>query len=143
MRTMEMEFHIVIEPPSHPCSGTARYSEKFSAAKALPRKPESVMATWIVARKRAGCSVSLARRLARRFPVLARRSSRRSFIEITAISRHANTAFEAISATCSKISRKSELPIVSPGKPRRHGHPRRRPPWAPALACKRISTANY
>lgn len=29
-------------------------SEKFSAANALPKKPESVMATCIVAKKRAG-----------------------------------------------------------------------------------------
>ena len=45
MRMMDTEFHIVVEPPNHFCNGAARYSEKFSAAKALPRKPERVIAT--------------------------------------------------------------------------------------------------
>ena len=35
-------------------SQSASPSEKFSEAKALPRKPASVMATWMVDRKRAG-----------------------------------------------------------------------------------------
>ena len=73
--------------------------EKFSAANALPRKPASVIATCIVARKRAGSFVSLYKRIARLSPSSAIFSSLGSFMLITAISADAKTAFSAIRIT--------------------------------------------
>ena len=88
-----------------PCSSsqsTSR-SEKFSAAKALPRKSDRVMATWMVARNRAGWLVSWARRTARLSPWAARWASFASLTEITAISALAKMALRAMSATCKRI----------------------------------------
>ena len=78
-------------------------SEKPSAANAEPRKPDNVMATWMVARNLAGSLVSLNRRLARLSPWSAIRSSLVSFMESTANSAQAKIAFSAISTNC-KIS---------------------------------------
>ena len=84
-------------------------SEKFSAAKALPRKPDRVMATWMVAKKRAGWLVRRARRAARLSPEAASRARRVSFMEMTAISAQANTALRPMRAACSKSMRAREF----------------------------------
>ena len=94
-------------------SQLTRPSEKFSAAKALPRKPDRVMATWIVARKRAGWLVRRASRTARLSPSAAIRASLASLIEITAISALAKTALSRIRNTCSKIINKIEFSNVN------------------------------
>ena len=91
-----------------PNSQSTKPSEKFSAAKALPRKPDRVMATWIVARKRAGWLVKRANRIARLSPAAAIFASLASLIEITAISALAKTALSRIRKTCSRIMKISE-----------------------------------
>ena len=63
-----------------PTSQSTSRSEKLSAANALPRKPDSVMATWMVARNFAGSAVSFASRYARRSPFAANLFSLFSFI---------------------------------------------------------------
>ena len=88
--------------PSATKTATRRL-EKLSAAKALARKPESVIATCIVARNVAGLSVSLLRRPARLSPFAVSCSSLAPLTEITAISAHAKIAFEMMSTTCKTI----------------------------------------
>ena len=90
-------------------SQSASPSEKFSDAKALPRKPASVMATWMVDRKRAGWAVSLLSRLALRFPSAHILFSFTSFTDRTAISAQANTALRRISATCKSNNQPIEV----------------------------------
>ena len=77
---------------------------KFSAANAEPSSPANVIATCIVDKNFVGCAVSAAKRFARTSPSLAIRSNLVSFIEITAISALAKTAFKPIRITCSKIA---------------------------------------
>jgi len=84
--------------PTLTSQSTSR-SEKLSAANALPRKPDRVIATCIVARNFAG---SLIRRLslpARLSPWALSLESFASFMDKSAISALANTAFSAINAT--------------------------------------------
>ena len=83
-----------------PDSHSTRLSEKLSAAKALPRNPDRVMATWMVARNLAGRLVSLLSRLAFLLPWEAILASFASLMERTAISALAKTAFSAIKTTC-------------------------------------------
>ena len=78
----------------------ARGSAKLSAANALPRSDASVMATWMVERKREGFCVSLTMRLALRFPSSESFSILVLLAETTAISAHAKTALRAMSTTC-------------------------------------------
>ena len=87
-------------PTPRPTSQSVRRSEKLSAAKALPRNPDRVMATWMVARNRAGLLVSRARRTARLSPLAASWASLLSFMEITAISALAKIALSAIKTIC-------------------------------------------
>ena len=77
---------------------------KFSAAKAPPMSPARVMATWIVARNRAGCSVKAVSFFARLSPSWVMRFNFASFMEITAISALANTAFPKIKRICNRIA---------------------------------------
>ena len=93
-------------PTPRPTNQSTSNSEKLSAAKALPRKPDNVMATWIVAKNRAGCTVSLRSRAAFRLPSAAIRSSLVSFTDSTAISAQAKTALRPISKTCSRSCHK-------------------------------------
>ena len=77
---------------------------KFSAAKALPNRPARVMATCIVARNLAGCLVRYVSFFARIFPWAVRCFSFVSFIDMTAISALAKTAFNKISTICNIIA---------------------------------------
>ena len=95
-------------PTPRPTSQFTMLSEKFSAAKALPRKPDRVIATCIVARKRAGWLVRPARRFAFLLPLWAITESFASFTERTAISAQANTALSKIRASWSKSIRPME-----------------------------------
>ena len=84
-------------------------SEKLSAAKALPRKPERVIATWIVARNLAGSLVKRNNLFALLFPSCAIRSSFVSLIDNTAISALAKTAFKKINTACNNNKNIKEL----------------------------------
>ena len=88
--------------PSATKTATRRL-EKLSAAKALARKPDSVIATCIVARKVAGLSVSFLSLPARASPCAVSWSSLAPLTEMTAISAHAKIAFEMMSTTCKMI----------------------------------------
>ena len=68
----------------------------MSAAKALPKKPERVIATWMVARNLAGSRVRRKSRPARLLPCSAMRSSLASFTVSTAISALAKMALRAM-----------------------------------------------
>ena len=85
--------------------------EKWLAANALPRKPERVMATWMVAKNFEGSRVSLPSRLARRLPSSAIFLSLVSLMESTAISALANMALRAIRMTCK--SRRGSASFIS------------------------------
>ena len=84
-------------------------SEKLSAAKALPRKPDSVMATCMVARNFAGCSMSRPSRPARLLPSEASLLSLVSLTDSTAISALANTALSIMSTACSSSMKAIEV----------------------------------
>src|SRR5699024_9504243 len=70
---------------------------KLSEANALFRNPDRVMATWMVARKRAGCSVRTDSVLALLLPSSTRHLSFVSFMEITATSALAKLELKAVS----------------------------------------------
>ena len=76
-------------------SQSARESEKFSEAKALPRNPDNVIAIWMVERNFSGWLVSRRRRAAFLFPCSAIFSSFVSLKDRTAISALAKIAFSA------------------------------------------------
>ena len=84
------------------CSHVTKESEKLSAAKALPRNPDKVMATWMVAKKLDGLLVSFFVRIADLFPSSANFASRFSFIVMNAISALAKIAFNSIKISCNK-----------------------------------------
>ena len=93
-----------IDAPS-PITQSVSIPAKLSAAKALPRKPDSVIATWMVARNRAGCFISPSSFTAVLSPWAAIRASLLSLMLIIAISAVANTAFSPIrTAWSSSIS---------------------------------------
>ena len=79
---------------------SASFPAKLSAAKALARKPDSVMATCMVARNFAGSAVSFLSFPARLSPCSSSFESFASFTEITAISAEANTALRNIRMIC-------------------------------------------
>ena len=83
-----------------PITQSTKGSEKLSAAKALPKNPDNVIATWIVARNRAGSCVNRTNLFARPLPCSAIRSSFVSFIDKTAISALAKIAFNIIKIIC-------------------------------------------
>ena len=76
---------------------SASPSEKLSAAKALPRKPASVMPIWMVERKPVGCSTSLRSFAAFLSPSSISFLSFAELSEITAISVIAKKALKSIS----------------------------------------------
>ena len=87
-------------------------SEKLSAAKALPRKPDRVMAIWMVAKNWAGRLVRRARRTARLSPWETSWASLLSLMEIMAISAQAKMAFKAIRTICSSMGHKMGSSMV-------------------------------
>ena len=102
MRTTAAEFNacLGIGTPEE-SSNSTRGLAKLSAAKALPSKPASVMATWIVARKRAGCWVRIINFLAFLLPSEVKCLNFASLMDITAISALAKIALKKIKIICS------------------------------------------
>ena len=86
-------------PTPAPMSRSTSGSEKLSAANALPRKPDRVMATCMVDRKRDGSLIRWLSRMAFLLPSSASFAIFVSLVESTAISALANIAFNAISTT--------------------------------------------
>lgn len=117
-------------------SASVRGAAKLSAAKALPSRPASVIATWMVERNFAGREVSLISRPARLSPASANFSSLFSLVEMTAISALAKTAFRKISITCKIIA----VIIISFKTTKRHSHRRMATPFILSQRFRRLSS---
>ena len=102
MATTEMVLRVPAERGTFPSRAVTIIPAKLSAANAEPRKPDNVIATWMVARNLAGSLVRRNRRFARLSPWSAILSNFVSFMESTAISAQAKTAFNAITIICNK-----------------------------------------
>ena len=89
--------------PKSETSQFTKYSEKLSAAKALPKKPDKVMAIWIVDKKSEGSLFSFNNLSALLSPSSIFLFKSAVFKEMTAISLAAKNAFTNIKITCNSI----------------------------------------
>ena len=104
--TTESVFSVLVEIAVKPRSCVIHWtsgSEKFSAAKALPKNPARVIPIWIVDKNPDGSSTILSMRPAFLSPSSIIFRSFPGFREMTAISVAAKKAFSAIKTTCKSI----------------------------------------
>ena len=100
---------IIVSP--RPYTPSTIYPAKLSAANALPRKPDRVMAIWMVDRNAEGVSTIFRSRFARLSPSSSIFFSFVAFRDTTAISVAAKNAFSPIRTTCN-----NSLPTIEPTK---------------------------